>query len=125
MGRIIVTGGAGFIGSHLTDRALAEGHEVIVVDNLITGSLENLAHLGREGWPHLTPISTLRSDVPADIDAIIWKALSYDREDRYASCAALEEALEAFAVKHGLEVGDKAILQWMEREVAFLERPAS
>ena len=52
MGRIIVTGGAGFIGSHLTDRALAEGHEVIVVDNLITGSLENLAHLKDD--PRLT-----------------------------------------------------------------------
>ncbi len=43
MGRIVITGGAGFIGSHLADRALAEGHEVSVVDNLITGSLDNLA----------------------------------------------------------------------------------
>lgn len=43
MGRIVITGGAGFIGSHLTDRAIAEGHEVHVVDNLITGSLDNVA----------------------------------------------------------------------------------
>jgi dTDP-glucose 4,6-dehydratase len=42
LGRIVITGGAGFIGSHLAERALAEGHEVRVVDNLITGSLDNL-----------------------------------------------------------------------------------
>ena len=43
--RILVTGGAGFIGSHLCDRLLHEKHDVIVVDNLITGSLDNIAHL--------------------------------------------------------------------------------
>jgi dTDP-glucose 4,6-dehydratase len=43
--RVLITGVAGFLGSHLTDRFLAEGHEVIGMDNLITGSLLNLAHL--------------------------------------------------------------------------------
>lgn len=43
--RTIITGGGGFIGSHLVERFLAEGHEVIAVDNLITGSLANLEHL--------------------------------------------------------------------------------
>lgn len=43
--RTLITGGAGFIGSHLCERFLAEGHEVIAVDNFITGSLENLDHL--------------------------------------------------------------------------------
>ena len=43
--RILVTGGAGFIGSHLCDRLLAEGHSVIAMDNLITGSTDNIAHL--------------------------------------------------------------------------------
>ncbi|MEM6889293.1 MAG: UDP-glucuronic acid decarboxylase family protein [Pseudomonadota bacterium] len=43
--RILVTGGAGFLGSHLTDRLLTQGHEVICVDNLFTGSKRNIDHL--------------------------------------------------------------------------------
>jgi dTDP-glucose 4,6-dehydratase len=43
--RAVITGGAGFLGSHLCERALAEGHEVICVDNLVTGRLENIKHL--------------------------------------------------------------------------------
>jgi dTDP-glucose 4,6-dehydratase len=46
--RVLVTGAAGFLGSHLTDRLLQEGHSVIGVDNLSTGDLNNLAHLCRE-----------------------------------------------------------------------------
>ncbi|MGZ5024442.1 MAG: NAD-dependent epimerase/dehydratase family protein, partial [Chthoniobacterales bacterium] len=47
----VVTGGAGFLGSHLTDRLLKEGHKVIAIDNLITGNLTNIAHLaGNEDY---------------------------------------------------------------------------
>jgi dTDP-glucose 4,6-dehydratase len=46
--RILVTGAAGFLGSHLTDRLLGEGHSVIGVDNLSTGNPDNLAHLAGE-----------------------------------------------------------------------------
>jgi len=42
--RILVTGGAGFLGSHLCDRLLADGHEVLAVDNLYTGAKSNIAH---------------------------------------------------------------------------------
>src|SRR5882672_1098188 len=44
--RLLVTGAAGFLGSHLCDRLLRDGHTVVGVDNLITGALANLAHLG-------------------------------------------------------------------------------
>lgn len=56
--RAVVTGGAGFLGSHLCERLLDEGYEVVCIDNFLTGSAENLAHLvGREGF------SIVRSDV--------------------------------------------------------------
>lgn len=43
--RVLITGGAGFLGSHLCDRFLAEGHTAVAMDNLITGSTDNIAHL--------------------------------------------------------------------------------
>ena len=47
--RVCVTGGAGFIGSHICDRLVEMGTEVVCVDNLITGSIENISHLvGKE-----------------------------------------------------------------------------
>ena len=45
MGRFVISGGAGFIGSHLCDRLIGEGHEVLVLDNFITGRRANVAHL--------------------------------------------------------------------------------
>src|ERR1035438_1474455 len=42
----VVTGAAGFLGSHLTDLLLARGHKVIGIDNFITGTVDNIAHLG-------------------------------------------------------------------------------
>ena len=45
---VLVTGGAGFLGSHLCDRLIAEGHQVICVDNLLTGNLLNLKQLENE-----------------------------------------------------------------------------
>jgi dTDP-glucose 4,6-dehydratase len=50
--RTLVTGGAGFIGSHLCDHLLKEDHHVVVVDNLVTGNLENIAHLS--GYDNFT-----------------------------------------------------------------------
>jgi UDP-glucuronate decarboxylase len=56
--RALVTGGAGFLGSHLIDRLIARGDEILCVDNLSTGSKENIAHL--QGHPHF---EFLRHDV--------------------------------------------------------------
>ncbi|MBN8587086.1 MAG: SDR family oxidoreductase [Rhodothermia bacterium] len=58
MKRTLITGGAGFIGSHLCDRFIQEGHEVICMDNFITGSPDNIAHL--MGHPRF---SLIRHDV--------------------------------------------------------------
>ncbi|HLT48195.1 MAG TPA: UDP-glucuronic acid decarboxylase family protein [Rubricoccaceae bacterium] len=52
MPRTLITGGAGFLGSHLCDRFIAEGHEVVCMDNLITGNPDNIAHL--IGHPQFT-----------------------------------------------------------------------
>jgi dTDP-glucose 4,6-dehydratase len=46
--RVVITGAAGFLGSHLSDRVLADGHEVVGVDNFLTGDARNVAHLERE-----------------------------------------------------------------------------
>ena len=49
--KALITGGAGFVGSHLADRLLEDGHEVMVLDNLSTGSIDNITHLkGRAGF---------------------------------------------------------------------------
>ena len=52
--KALLTGGAGFIGSHLAERLLELGHEVHVLDNLSTGSIDNIAHLkGRPGFSYV------------------------------------------------------------------------
>jgi UDP-glucose 4-epimerase len=51
--RALITGGAGFIGSHLSDALLEQGHEVLILDNLSTGSIDNITHLkGRPGFEY-------------------------------------------------------------------------
>lgn len=56
--KILITGGAGFVGSHLTDRLMSEGHEVVVMDNFFTGRKSNVEH-----WLHHPNFSLVRHDV--------------------------------------------------------------
>lgn len=73
---IVVTGGAGFIGSHLCDSLLAEGHTVTAVDNFLTGSAKNIAHLHTNpAFRHiehdiLVPLATSEFDLLDPVDAV-------------------------------------------------------
>jgi dTDP-glucose 4,6-dehydratase len=70
--RTLVTGGAGFLGSHLCDRLLLEGHEVICVDNLITGNPDNVAHLfGRDGFHFIKQDVTEYLYIDGPVDYIL------------------------------------------------------
>jgi len=70
--RTLVTGGAGFIGSHLCDRLIADGHSVIAMDNLITGSETNIRHLlRRDGFSFVDHDVTLPIQVDGPLDAVI------------------------------------------------------
>ena len=61
--KALVTGGAGFIGSHLCEHLLAQGHHVSIIDNLSTGSLHNISHLEGQAGFHYTIDTVLNKDV--------------------------------------------------------------
>ncbi len=70
--RLLVTGAAGFLGSHLCDRLLAQGHTVVGMDNLITGAPANLAHLGHHrGFQFVRHDVSTFIDVPGPVDGIL------------------------------------------------------
>jgi len=70
--RILITGGAGFLGSHLCDRFLAEGHAVIAMDNLITGSTRNIEHLaGRDDFLFIKQDVTNYIYLEGHLDAVL------------------------------------------------------
>ncbi len=70
--RILITGGAGFLGSHLCDRFLAEGHQVVVMDNLITGNTANIEHLaGDENFRFIKQDVTEYLYLEGELDAIL------------------------------------------------------
>ncbi len=94
MPRTLITGGAGFLGSHLCDRFLDEGHEVIAMDNLLTGSADNIAHLfGRKGFAF----------IEHDVTRYIWVPGPLDNVLHFASPASPRDYLE-YPV-HTLKVG--------------------
>jgi dTDP-glucose 4,6-dehydratase len=70
--RIVITGGAGFIGSHLCDYLIKMGHEVISIDNLITGNLDNIAHLvGEKRFKFINYDVTNFIHIEGKVDAVL------------------------------------------------------
>ena len=70
--KVLITGGAGFLGSHLSDRFIKEGFQVIVMDNLITGNPDNIAHLiGNEDFQFINHDVTNYIHVKGDLDLIL------------------------------------------------------
>ncbi len=83
--RILITGAAGFLGSHLSDRFIKEGHTVVGMDNLITGSMDNIAHLmGHERF----------SFIKQDVSNYIYVAGPLDAILHFASPASPNDYLE-------------------------------
>jgi dTDP-glucose 4,6-dehydratase len=72
MKRALVTGGAGFLGSHLCERLLGEGMAVVCVDNLVTGKRDNVAHLdGRPGFEFVLHDVSKAIEIPGAIDYVL------------------------------------------------------
>jgi dTDP-glucose 4,6-dehydratase len=70
--RCLITGGAGFLGSHLTDRLLDAGHEVVIFDNLVTGREDNLAHrFGHERLRFVKQDVSQYLYLPGELDAVV------------------------------------------------------
>ena len=72
MRRVVVTGGAGFLGSHLCERLVRRGVEVVALDNLATGSMDNLAHLlGSPAFSFRRQDVTEQLDIEGEVDAVL------------------------------------------------------
>ena len=109
--KAVVTGGAGFIGSHLVERLLAAGHSVLVLDNFSTGRPENLAHLRRDPRLSVERVDVANdSQLPARLDGASWvfhlaaladivpsmeRPLDYHRANVDGTVAVLEAARQA------------------------------
>ena len=92
---------------------------------LLTGHAVNLdlaalAHLGVDNWPHLPPPSSLRPQLPPELDAIVIGAMAFDRERRPANCAVFEATLEGVMKHNRYTVSDKDIARWVHEELRQL-----
>jgi len=109
--RILLTGGAGFVGSHLADALIARGAQVVVVDNFLTGSKDNVAHLADH--PRFTLVE---ADVTEPLPAVEALAARFDAIMHFASPASPTD-FEQIPVEI-LRVGSVATLLLLERAVA-------
>ena len=110
------------IGEHVDVRADvysvgAVAYELLT-NNGVNLDLAALAHLGVENWPHLPLPSTLRGDLPVELDSLLLRAMSFEREKRPPDCATFEDLFEGVMKKYGLSASDKEISRWVEGELS-------
>ena len=92
----------------------------ILTNHGVNLDLAALAHLGVENWPHLPMPSSLRPELPIELDALLMSTMAFDRERRPADCAVLEAAIEKIMKAHGLSASDKDIARWVSNEITLL-----
>ncbi len=92
----------------------------VLTGHAVNLDLAALAHLGVENWPHLPPPSSLRPELPYELDAIVLGAMAFEREKRPANCADFEALLEGIMKKNGLTASDKDIARWAQSEMQMM-----
>jgi serine/threonine-protein kinase len=92
----------------------------VLTGHAVNLDLAALAHLGVENWPHLPPPSSLRADLPPELDAILLASMAFERERRPADCTAFEAQLEAVMKNNNLTASDKDIARWVDSELRAL-----
>ncbi len=97
----------------------AVGYE-LVTGHAVNLDLAALAHLGIENWPHLPLPSSLRANLPPELDELLLVAMSFERDKRPADCAELGAHFEAVMKRHQLSASDKDIARWAESELRLL-----
>lgn len=106
--RVLVTGGAGFIGSHLTDRLIRDGHDVVVIDNLLTGRRENVNPEARfHQWDITDGTVIQRSETP---DVIAHCAASYSDRTDWARDVLTNALATAWLMKAALAGGVQRVV---------------
>jgi dTDP-glucose 4,6-dehydratase len=104
--RVLVTGAAGFLGSHLTDRLLGEGHSVLGVDNLSTGDLGNIAHLGNEPRFAFEELDICQPFDPGKVDSVFNMA-SPASPPEYLKLAIETLRVGSVGTENTLEIAEK------------------
>ena len=104
----LVTGGAGFLGSHLTDRLIRDGWQVLCVDNLVTGSITNIAHLlGNDSFEFVEHDIC----VPRDLDSkpsVVWHLASLASPEAYLSNPIATMEVGSIGTRNALELARQA-----------------
>ncbi|MCE9581606.1 MAG: SDR family oxidoreductase [Planctomycetes bacterium] len=116
--RVVITGGAGFIGSHLCDLFLSKGHQVVAVDNFLTGSPANIAHLAKtRGFKFIKQDITLPFTVPGKVDAVL----------NFASPASPEDyvRLQIETLRVGSAGTENALILAQKKKARFLQASTS